>query len=217
MDVLIYGGGMLGRQVAYLMLTHFAETHNLLGFIDDTQDAGADISEGLKTVGSLELAAVSGDYAPDRVGLVFGIGYSNMPARWEAFERAKSSGYDFLSLIHPNASVEPSAQLGEGVVVLAGAVVDQYVSVGDLSYLQIGCKIGEECRFGDNNYLSAGATFAGGIRVGSGNFFGINATIVDGITIGSNCFINAGSLIYKPVGDNLRMVEFREQRGVTNA
>lgn len=216
MDVLIYGGGMLGQQVAYLMVTHFADSHNLLGFIDDTQDAGTDVSEGLKTVGSLERAAASNEYGPGRVHLVFGIGYSNMPARREAFERAKSSGYDFLTLIHPNASVEPSAQLGEGVVVLAGAVVDQYVSVGDLSYLHIGTKIGEKCRLGANNYFSAGATFGGSVQVGSGNFFGINATIVNDITIGSNCFINAGSLIYKPVDDNLRMVEFREQRGVAN-
>jgi len=207
---------MLGQQLAYLMDTHFGNLHNLLGFIDDTVVAGTEVAEGLKTVGSLQHTAASIRYGPSRVDLVFGIGYSNMPARWRAFECAKAKGYNFMTLIHPNASVESSAQLAEGVVVLAGAVVDQYVSIGDISYVHIGTKIGENCSFGENNYFSAGATFGGSVRAGSGNFFGINVTIVDDITIGSNCFINAGSLIYKPVGDNLRMVEYREQRGVAN-
>ena len=155
-------------------------------------------------------------FAVDKILLVFAIGYSNMSGRRLAYENAKTKGYRFVSLVHPHSSVEPSARLGEGVIVLAGAIVDQFVAIGDASYLHIGTRIGENCDIGANNYFSAGTTLGGSVHVGADNFFGINSTIVNDISIGDQNFINAGSLIYKPVGSGLRMVEYREQREVAN-
>jgi UDP-perosamine 4-acetyltransferase len=211
---MIYGGGMLGKQVGHLMLNHYAGRHNLCGFIDDVLPPGVDVIDGITTLGSLaDVSAMSG-YGPESKSLVFAIGYSDMRARGLAVDKVRPLGYDMISLIHPAASVEPSARLGEGVVVLAGAVVDQYVTIGDFCYLHNGSIVGENSVLGANNYLSAGTTFGGSVTVGANNFFGINSTIVNDVDIGDNNFINAASLVYKPVGDNLNIVEFREQREV---
>jgi UDP-perosamine 4-acetyltransferase len=213
-DVLIYGGGMLGRQLAHLLRAHFSETHRALGFVDDVREPRVQIAEGLCTVGTLDEVASAANLGPDQVHLVFGIGYSDMRARRRAFERARSAGYEFVTLVHPGALVEPSVQLGQGVTILAGSIVDQYVSIADACYLHIGTKMGENCTIGANNYFSAGSTLGGSVSVGTDNFFGINCTVVNDLTIGNHNFINAEALIYRPVGDHTRVVEYREQRNV---
>ena len=216
-DVLIYGAGMLGQQVAHLLETHFLDEYRLVGFVDDEKPQRTVVIDRQKTVGALSDVACGEKYDPRSVKLVFGIGYSNMRARRAAFEQAIALGYECVGLVHPDANVDPSATLGVGVIVLAGAVVDQYVKVGDASYLHIGSRFGENCDIGVNNYFSAGSTLGGSVSVGRDNFFGINSTVTNDIAIGNNNFLNAGSLIYKRVGDDIRIVEFREQREVRNS
>jgi len=207
---------MLGKQVAHLIHYHLAELYTIKGFIDDVQQQGTPIFNDLSVVGTLAQSVdlLSRDSA--QVRLAFGIGYTDMIARRQAFENAKKLGYRFASLVHPNASVEASASLGEGTVILAGSVVDQYVTVGDICYMHNGSIVGENSVLGTNNYLSAGTTFGGSVEVGNDNFFGMNSIVVNDLTIGTNNFINSGSLVYKPLADNLRIVEFREQREVSN-
>jgi len=216
MDVLIYGGGMLGRQVTHLIKNHFGIAYDICGFVDDILPRGAEVVDGIETMGSLDDVSVQGAFVPGKMTLVFAIGYSDMRRRRQAFQNVKSKGYELVSLIHPNSSVETSADLGEGVIVLAGAIVDQFVVIGDVCYLHNGSIVGEHCKVGANNYFSAGTTLGGSVVVGEDNFFGINSTIVNDIAIGSNNFINAGSLIYKQLSNDLRIVEYREQREVTN-
>jgi|GEM_PF-2593757 len=210
-DVLIYGGGLLGRQVLYLVKTYFSNDYNVIGFIDDIKKKGEVIEDGFVNYGSLNDIFNDNKYSPDNVKLILAIGYNNMIGKYEAYNNAKENGYNFISLIHPNASIEKNVILGEGVILLAGVVVDQYVEIKDINYLDIGCKIGENTVLDINNYLSAGTTIGGSVNVGKNNFFGLNTTVVNDIEIGNNNFINAMSLIYKKVKDNKRVVMLFEQ------
>lgn len=211
MDVLIYGGGLLGRQVHYLVETYFGGSYRILGFIDDVKEKEMEVVNDLRVLGSLEEMNTDPNYVPDRIALIMAIGYSNMPGRFVAFSRAKGMGYRFESLIHPEAVVEKNVRLGEGVVVLAGVVVDQYVEIREANYLDIGVLVGENCMIGANNYFSAGTTVGGSVTIGGGNFFGLSTTVVNDISIGNNNFINAKTLIYKNIGDNRKVVELHEQ------
>ena len=50
--------------------------------------------------------------------------------------------------------------------------------------------------------------------MGENNFFGTNCTVTDRLKIGNHNFVNAATLVYRPVGDHTRVVEYREQRDV---
>jgi len=212
MDVLLYGAGLLGQQVYYLVDTYLKDRFNILGFVDDVKDKGSNIVDNLKTVGSLREVSDSGKYPPKKVKMFLSIGYTNMRGRGQAFHRAKKLGYIFESIIHPAAHVEKNSTIGEGVTVLAGAVVDQFTYIKDMNYLDIGVKIGENTVVEENNYFSAGTTIAGSVTIGKNNFFGLDTTVVNDVAIGSNNIINAKSLIYKRLGDNKKVVVFHEQR-----
>ena len=198
---------------SYSAWLNLARARSALG---EMTGAKEDASRALKLQETGEVHVLLGDISEKLEQPLVALEHYQQAVRLDPSEtNLYALGYEFLKLIHPRASVEPSACLDEGVVVLAGAIVDQHVTIGDGSYLHIGSKFGEGCVIGANNYFSAGATFGGSVQVGDNNFFGINATIVNDIKIGSNNFINADSLVYRDVADSLTIVEYREQREVS--
>ncbi|MEW5774305.1 MAG: hypothetical protein AB1916_12365 [Thermodesulfobacteriota bacterium] len=213
-DALIYGGGRLGRQVYALVRRYLADRVRVLGFIDDVQPPGAAVIDGLATVGGLE-AAGSGHLDPSRAALFLAIGYADMAARGRAFLRAKGLSYEFLTLVHPQAVVEPDAILGEGCVVLAGTVLDQRVEAGAACYFDIGVRVGEYSTLDFNNYLAAGCVAGGSVRMGRDNFFGLNATLVNDISVGDGNFVNAASLLHRDLGSGQQYIEVRQARSMS--
>lgn len=211
MKALVYGSGHLGRQVLHVLEHHFGGAYTVAGFVDDQRPAGEEVTGGYRTLGSLADVAANPETAPERAVLVPAIGYANLAGRGRALELARALGYAFPVLVHPRAWLEPTVRLGQGVIVLAGALVDQAVTVGDWCYLDQGVKLGEECVLGPNNYLAAGATLGGRVRLGRDNFLGLDVTITDRVTVGDGNFVNARTLVYKDLGDRQRLVEFHEQ------
>ena len=209
-QVLIYGGGLLGRQVLYLVRTYYQDTLQVVGFIDDIRKQGELVTDDLTVKGSLADIADSPDYSPEKIYLILAIGYSDMNGRGNAFLRAKEKGYEFLNIIHPKACIEKNVRIAEGIIILAGVIIDQFVTLENANYLDIGTLIGENCQIGPNNYFSAGSTVGGSVTIGSDNFFGLNTTITTDVVIGSNNFVNAKTLVYKNIDDHNKVIELHE-------
>ncbi len=212
MDVLVYGAGLLAGLVHHHVKAHLADRLTLLGFVDDAKPAGAVVVDDLKILGSLDAVNASDQHSPEKVGLVFAIGYSDMTARQGAFERAWRMGYRFEKVVHPAASIEPGVQLGEGVVVLQGAIVDQGSVIGHNTFLDAGTIVCDNCVIGSHNFIAAGTTIGGHTIIGDNNFIGLGTTIVDGVSVGNNNWINAQSLVHRRLGDDMRLIELHEQR-----
>jgi sugar O-acyltransferase (sialic acid O-acetyltransferase NeuD family) len=213
--LLIYGAGKLGKQVHHLLTAHFAETFELAGFVDDCPDKkGTMGSGGLPVLGSLDEVADQSAFTPKQADMVIAVGYGDMQRRRRAYEKAKSSGYQLVSLVHPKAHLEPTVQLGEGTIVLAGVLLDQHVRIGPAVYLDIGVSVGEESVIACNNYVSAGTTIAGYVQIGENNFIGLDCTLVNEVVIGNGNYLNAKSLIHRNVTDSLQVIELHEQRNL---
>ncbi len=201
---LIYGAGMLGKQLAHLC--HHHSSIEILGFVDDVRPSGDGI------VGSLESLVEHELYHPKHTQLIFGIGYSDMEVREKAYLRAQQWGYSFLTLIHPKAIVEPSATVMEGCVIQAGAVIDQGVRLEPFNYIDTGCLVTEFTTLGTNNYLAGGTVVGGSVTIGRNNFFGLHSTVVNDLTIGDRNFVSAASLISKNIENGKRVTTLLPQR-----
>jgi carbonic anhydrase/acetyltransferase-like protein (isoleucine patch superfamily) len=208
--VAFYGAGHLGRQVYHHVRHHCSETAEVIGFFDDTRAAGLEVMDGLPTLGPLAGAAPA--FGPQSVQIVFTIGYADMRQRRAALERVLAAGYRLFSVVHPRAVVEPGARLGEGCIVLAGAVVDQQVSVGPACFIDIGVRLTAGTTVGSNNYFSTGTATGSRVRIGDDCFFGMDCTITTDVQMGSHLFVNAKTLVPRNVGDNLKLVEMHKSR-----
>src|SRR6478736_4876192 len=127
MAVIIYGAG--GQARVLLELIERAGICPLAGFVDDNPDMHGTKIGGLPVLGSIDrLASVVRVHRIHRAVIAIG----DNVVRKKFADHAKSIGLRLPVLIHPNAYVSPTAHLGEGTVVLAGAVVGPDAKIGDL-------------------------------------------------------------------------------------
>lgn len=133
---------------------------------------------------------------------VLGIGSVRDHAkRVELWKKLVAAGFTVPNLVHPRAMVEPSAKMGAGNQIFAGAVVGSAAVLGDCTIVNSGAVVSHDCVIGSHSHVSPGAILAGGVHVGEGSLIGMGVTVYLGVRIGKNVTIANGSHVMKDVPD----------------
>ncbi|OCW57000.1 NeuD/PglB/VioB family sugar acetyltransferase [Hoeflea olei] len=115
--------------------------------------------------------------------------------RRRLFEAYLHKGFAPASVLHPAAIVSPSAQVGRGVVVCAGAVVATLARLGDGVIVNHAAVVEHDGEVGAFAHLAPGAVLAGGASLGDGSFLGSNASIRHGMRVGPGVVIGNGAAV----------------------
>jgi len=135
-------------------------------------------------------------FAPNEIQLVMGIGFSiGCSLREALFNRYKSLGYHFATLIHDTAIVSTNVQLGEGAQMMAGAVVQTDAVIGENSLINTRASVDHDSQIGAHAAVMPGTTICGNVCVAERVFVGAGTTIIPNLTIGENSVIGAGSVV----------------------
>ena len=116
------------------------------------------------------------------------------------------TGYAVAVIVHPRATISPSAKLAAGSVVMAGAVVNPDVMAGSGVIINTGACVDHDCRLGDGVHICPGANLAGNVIVHDLSWIGIGACVKSGLTIGHDVMVGAGATVTEDVGDGLTVV-----------
>jgi len=150
MDLIIYGFGGHGKVVFDLARS--------LGYrevgVFDERYAGHPPSAGVTFLGAYDERL-----HPD-VPLVFAMGDNAVRRRLSGQVRHR-----FATLVHPRASVSPSASVGHGTVVLQNAVIQADASVGRHCIMNVGAVVDHDSGVGDFCHLRPYSYAAGGSRL----------------------------------------------------
>ena len=160
-------------------------------------ESGRQVIAGLPVLGGDEVVA---SYAARAVRLVNGVGSVALPVRRrEIYERFKSQGYVFQSVIHPSAVIARDVELGEGTQVMAGAVIQAGSRIGANAIINTRASVDHDCRIGAHVHVAPGVTLCGGVCIEEGAHLGSGSTVVQGVSIGSGCLVGAGSVVIRDV------------------
>lgn len=107
-----------------------------------------------------------------------------------------------LSVISPQAMVDPEVELGEGIQVMAGACIGIASRIGEFSLINTNSTVDHECNLGRGVHIMGSAAIAGRVTIEDYASIGTNATVLPGIKIGSGAQIGAGALIRRDVSEN---------------
>lgn len=110
-------------------------------------------------------------------------------------------------LVHPEAMVggDGSVDLGRGVVIARGAVIDQSVKLGQHVHVNYGASM-TRCVIEDFCTISPGVVIAGDVHIGRATFVGAGAVISNLVTIGRGCTIGAGAVVLEDVPEGVTVV-----------
>ncbi len=101
----------------------------------------------------------------------------------------------FANAIHPAATIGRGVQMGNGVVVMAGAVVNPLCHLHDFSLVNTRASLDHESVLEEFSSLAPGATTGGNVQVGKGAVIAIGATVLHGVSIGAYTVLGAAALL----------------------
>lgn len=130
--------------------------------------------------------------------------------------RVLAAGGRLVSAVSPYAHLSPSVRVGDGVVVMPGAVVNAGTVLGDLVIVNSNATVDHDCVLGYAVHVAPAAALAGGVRVGAGALIGVGARVIPGREIGDRATVGAGAVVVKhvPAGITVVGVPARQLEGL---
>lgn len=119
--------------------------------------------------------------------------------RASCFALVTGNALAFATIVHPSATVSPSASLGPGTVVMPGAIINAGARIGSNCIVNTAAVIEHDCIIGDHVHISPRVTLAGGVRIGDLGHIGLGAIVLPAAVIGERAIVGAGSVVLKSV------------------
>lgn len=197
--VIVIGGGSHAKVCLDLLKVL---GHEVAGFSDPNSELGKIL--GFSRLGSD--ADIEKRKSAD-FWLVNGIGsMGDMSLREQTYSRFKKLGFSFLNLVHPFSFVSEGVELGEGIQVMAGAVIQVGSRIGENSLINTRASIDHDAKIGAHCHVAPGVTLSGSVTVGDRTHIGTGASVIQGIQIGDQVTIGAGAVIIRNVPSKNRVV-----------
>jgi sugar O-acyltransferase (sialic acid O-acetyltransferase NeuD family) len=105
----------------------------------------------------------------------------------------------FVSAIHPRATIARGVAIGRGTVIMAGTVVNPGSEIGRGCILNTSSSLDHDSRMEDYSSLAPRVAIGGNCRIGSHSALGIGASVIHGVTIGEHVVVGAGSTVLQDV------------------
>ncbi len=138
----------------------------------------------------------------DGILVILGMGQEFIKVRARIITVLRERNFSFCTVVHPSSTVSTSVNLGEGIMVMAGAIINPFVKLGNHVVVNTGATIDHDCVIGDNSFIQPGVHLAGNVWVGQNTIIGIGSAVKEKIKIGSNSIIGGGAFINRDVPDN---------------
>jgi sugar O-acyltransferase (sialic acid O-acetyltransferase NeuD family) len=144
------------------------------------------------------------DMNDPRVCLVNGIGRNGFEnLRANIFNKYKDRNFHFLSLVHPSVILAEDLVLGEGVQLMAGAIIQSRTTIAENVVINTAASIDHDVEIGEHVFIGPGAIICGGVKIKSNAFIGAGAVILPGIEIGHFSVVAAGAVVLNHLPDNV--------------
>jgi len=141
------------------------------------------------------------DFAGWGKGYHFILGIGDNRIRSKVAEYVAARGEQLVTVIHPDASVSRTANIGCGVLVARNAAINPLAIIGDYCIINTGCVVEHECRLGNAVHVAPGAVMAGNVHVGDFSFIGANSVIRQGVQVGKGVLVGMGAAVIRNVAD----------------
>jgi acetyltransferase EpsM len=167
-----------------------------IGFVDDTPSLNGTTMLDLPILGPIDsLPQIEHD------AVVVAIGDNH--TRRVITERLIAAGETLATAIHPFVSIAPSAKIGEGSMLSAGALVLPRAILGRGVLLNTKASVDHDSVMGDFSHVSAGGTVGANCRIGEETLIALGASVTSWRTVGARTTIGGGAVVVRDIPDDV--------------
>lgn len=201
MRVAVYGSGGHGKVVADILFAE--EHHEVVAYLDDDPSKeGVRIGKLAVRAAGERLKEVARDLRIE--GVALGIGDNTVRAR--IVERCQAASLHVVRAVHPRSVIAPSVELGEGVVVMAGVVVNPFSRLEEGSVVNTSASVDHDCTVHRYAHVFPGARLAGAVEVGEFSYIGMGASVIQNRRVGARATVGAGAVVLADIEDGTTVV-----------
>jgi len=194
----IWGASGHALVVAEMIRSH--SPYEVAGFIDDvnTSRKGEAFCDSTILGGEETL-----DWMRSKGILHVALGFGHCSGRLAVAARVRAMGFELLTLVHPSAVIASTAVVGEGTVVVAGAIIETCCHVGRACIINSGAIVCHESSIGDGTHICPGASMGGQTCIGARCWIGIGSTLRGKLSVGESTFVGAGAVVVRDLPERV--------------
>jgi sugar O-acyltransferase (sialic acid O-acetyltransferase NeuD family) len=196
--VVVWGAGGHGKVIVDALLA--SKSCTLVGILDDDETKAGTNVLGVSvsySPGSLKTFRQILDF--DRVAVGIGDNY----VRDKKFQQVKSCGLKPMSVIHPSAHISRFVELGVGITILAGAVINPGTVIEDNVCVNTAASVDHDNYLETSCHIFPHATLTGGVRVGKFAYVGSGAVITPNLVVNNYSQVGAGAVVLQDVAEGV--------------
>ena len=191
MEVIVIGAGGHSRSVCDIIRQ--SGEHDVIGLLDPNADGGF---MGIPLLGGDDLLPEV--FSSGRAAGAF-VALGDNALRRRIMQKVEDIGFQIINAIHPRAVVSPTASLGKGVCVMAGAVINVNAVIGNGCIINTNCSVDHDVSIGEYCHVAPGVAICGNVSIGEGSFLGVGSNVIDNVRIGANTTIGGGGVVVKDI------------------
>ena len=164
-----------------------------IAFLDD--DESIKTSMGLEVIGKTADAFIYKNEAD------FFVAIGSNTTREKIQEKLIEQGLNVASLIHPSAVIGTDVEIGIGVAVMAGVVINSSTRIGKGCIINTSASLDHDNVIEDYVHISPGVRTAGTVSISKGTWLGIGSVVSNNVNICSGCKVGAGAVVVKDIAE----------------
>jgi sugar O-acyltransferase (sialic acid O-acetyltransferase NeuD family) len=189
-DVYVVGAGGHAKVIVYCLA---CAGRRAVGVFDDDPARLGQIVAGVPVLGT---TAELGRF-PRRPAII-AIGNNRVRQRL-----AEQLTLPWLTVIHPRAWVDPTASIGQGTMIVAGAVVQCDARIGHHVIVNTSATVDHDAVIQDFVHLCPGVHIPGDVTIEMGVTMGTGSQCVPGVRVGMWSTIGAGAVVVADVPEQV--------------
>lgn len=198
MDVVVFGAGGFGREVAWLIseINRVEKRFDLLGFVDDNPAIKGQVLNGYPVLGGME-------YLKDKPGLGVVLALGDPAVRLKVYKKLETLNLEYPNVIHPNVLIGDEVTTGMGNVICAGCILTVNIRMGDFCQLNLKTTVGHDAVLEDFTTTACSVDLAGYSHAGFGTYFGNHSTVLQSVRVGEFTTVGAGAVVNRDLPDGV--------------
>lgn len=193
-DLIIYGAGGLGREIAVLIgqINQEKKQFKILGFFDDGLKKGTEVDD-LEVLGGIH------ELNEFKKPVHLAISIADPKLRAKVVAQIKNSRVVHATLIHPSCNLGARARndFGVGCIITAGVVMTTHIKLHNFVIVNLSTTIGHDVSMGDCTSVMPSCSISGNVKIGKRVFIGTGARILQNLSLGDDCVVGAGAVVTK--------------------